>query len=246
MDLPGRQGLYDPANEHDACGVGFVAHIKNQKSHSIVSQGLQILEHLTHRGATGYDPLLGDGAGILIQLPDAFLREEATKLAIKLPREGNYACGNVFLPQSANGRIACESVVARVIAEEGQHFLGWRDVPRDNSGLAQAARDIEPVIRQVFIGNALKDQEAFERKLFVIRKRIEHGGVVSRLPMAKCFTSLRFRPAPWFTRACYSQSRLAPTISTCLIHAWFPHLHWFTSGFLPTLSQLGIWRTPSA
>ena len=182
MVQPGRQGLYNPANEHDACGVGFVAHIKNQKSHSIVSQGLQILEHLTHRGATGYDPLLGDGAGILIQLPDDFLRAEAAKLSIKLPNEGSYACGNVFLPQSANGRIACESVVARVIAEEGQHFLGWRDVPRDNSGLAQAARDIEPVIRQVFIGSALKDQEAFERKLFVIRKRIEHE--VRRLKIA--------------------------------------------------------------
>ncbi len=174
MDLPGRQGLYDPANEHDACGVGFVAHIKNQKSHEIVSNGLKILENLTHRGATGYDPLLGDGAGILVQLPDKFLREEAASLSIKLPAYGHYACGNVFLPQSANGRMACESVVARVIAEEGQLFMGWRDVPRDNSGLAQAARDIEPVIRQVFVQTTLKDQDAFERKLFVIRKRIEH------------------------------------------------------------------------
>ncbi|HMX16235.1 MAG TPA: glutamate synthase subunit alpha, partial [Rhodocyclaceae bacterium] len=176
MALPQAQGLYDPSFEHDACGVGFVAHIKNRKSHGIVAQGLKILENLTHRGATGYDPLLGDGAGILIQLPDAFLRAEAARLGISLPREGEYACGNVFLPQSDNGRAACESAVARVIHEEGQRFLGWRDVPRDNSGLAQAAKDLEPVVRQVFIGRGegTSDQETFERKLFVIRKRVEH------------------------------------------------------------------------
>ncbi|MBU0753003.1 MAG: glutamate synthase large subunit [Gammaproteobacteria bacterium] len=173
---PSQQGLYDPANEHDACGVGFVAHIKNQKSHAIVEQGLKILDNLTHRGATGYDPLLGDGAGILIQMPDAFLREEAARLGIALPAAGDYGCGNIFLPQSANGRMACESALARIVHEEGQIFLGWRDVPRDNSGLAQAARDLEPVIRQVFIGRSdnAADQDAFERKLFVIRKRVEH------------------------------------------------------------------------
>ena len=181
---PARQGLYDPANEHDACGVGFVAHIKNQKSHAIVEQGLKILENLTHRGATGYDPLLGDGAGILIQMPDAFLREETAKLGIKLPAAGHYGCGNIFLPQSANGRAACESAIARIVHEEGQAFLGWRDVPRDNTGLAQAAKDMEPCIRQVFIGKGAQtaDQDAFERKLFVIRKRTEHE--VRRLQLA--------------------------------------------------------------
>jgi glutamate synthase (NADPH/NADH) large chain len=176
MDAPQRQGLYDPANEHDACGVGFVAHIRNHKSHAIVEQGLQILKNLTHRGATGYDPLLGDGAGILIQLPDAFLREESAKLGIVLPVEGEYACANVFLPQSAAGRLACESAVARIVHEEGQGFLGWRDIPRSNEGLAQAAKDREPIMRQVFIarGAATLDQNTFERKLFVIRKRVEH------------------------------------------------------------------------
>ncbi|CAB1369787.1 glutamate synthase-related protein [Denitratisoma oestradiolicum] len=176
MDLPSRQGLYDPAHEHDACGVGFVAHIKNKKSHAIVEQGLAILKNLEHRGATGFDPKLGDGAGILIQLPDAFLREETKKAGFALPVAGAYAVGNIFLPQSANGRAACESAVARIVCEEGQTFLGWRDVPRDNSGLADSARDIEPVIRQAFIGRgeSCADQNAFERKLFVIRKRIEH------------------------------------------------------------------------
>ena len=177
MHFPERQGLYNPAFEHDACGVGFVAHIKNAKSHAIVEQGLKILENLTHRGATGYDSLLGDGAGILIQLPDAFFRDEAGRCGIMLPAAGDYACGNIFLPQSGNGRAACESTLARIVHEEGQVFLGWRDVPRDNRGLAQAARDLEPVVRQAFIarGANCSDQDAFERKLFVIRKRCEHA-----------------------------------------------------------------------
>jgi len=176
MGAPERQGLYSPANEHDACGVGFVAHIKNEKSHDIVEKGLLILENLEHRGATGYDPMLGDGAGILIQLPDAFLRAERAKQGLRLPPVGHYAVGNVFLPQSVTGRKACESVLARIIHEEGLEFLGWRDVPVDTSILAQAARDLEPVTRQVFIGRpeSLKDQDAFERKLFVVRKRAEH------------------------------------------------------------------------
>ncbi len=174
--MPEQQGLYSPSNERDACGLGFVAHIKGQKSHLIVQQGLQILANLTHRGATGYDPKLGDGAGILIQMPDAFMRKEATKLGINLPVLGSYACGTAFLPQTKNGREACESIVARIIHEEAQTLLGWREVPRDNSNIAQAAKDVEPVMRQVFIGRGenVVDQNAFERKLFVIRKRIEH------------------------------------------------------------------------
>ena len=174
---PEMQGLYNPGNEHDACGVGMIAHIKGKKSHKIVEQGLQILANLTHRGATGYDPKLGDGAGILIQMPDAFLRKEATKLNITLPAEGEYACGIVFLPQSQNGREACESIIARIVHEEAQALLGWRDVPRDNSNIADQARAVEPVMRQVFIarGPAAADQNAFERKLFVIRKRVEHA-----------------------------------------------------------------------
>ncbi|MCX7627907.1 MAG: glutamate synthase large subunit [Methylophilaceae bacterium] len=173
--MPTRQGLYDPANEKDACGVGFIAHIKNRKSHDIIEQGLTILRNLTHRGATGYDPRLGDGAGILIQLPDAFMRKEATKLGISLPEVGQYAVGMVFLPQSANGRLACESAIERIVFEEGQVCLGWRDVPRDNRSIAEAARAIEPVMRQVFIASRAPDPDAFERKLFVIRKRVEHA-----------------------------------------------------------------------
>ena len=174
--MPEQQGLYRPSNERDACGVGFIANIKGQKSHHIIQQGLQILANLTHRGATGYDPKLGDGAGILIQMPDAFMRKEASKLGVTLPAEGHYAVGTAFLPQSKNGREACETIIQRIIHEEKQTLLAWRDVPRDNRNIADAAKEVEPVMRQVFIARDpnLASQDAFERKLFVIRKRIEN------------------------------------------------------------------------
>ncbi|HNV89098.1 MAG TPA: glutamate synthase-related protein [Methylotenera sp.] len=172
---PENQGLYNKRNEKDACGVGFVAHIKGKKSHEIVQQGLTLLTNLTHRGATGYDPKLGDGAGLLMQMPDAFMRREAAKLNINLPEAGKYAVGNLFLPQDAKNRAACEALIAKIISEEKQTLLGWRDVPVDNSNIAQAARDVEPCMRQVFIGSNEADQTTFERKCFVIRKRVEHA-----------------------------------------------------------------------
>ncbi|PPC94210.1 MAG: glutamate synthase large subunit [Methylotenera sp.] len=171
---PLKQGLYNPSNERDACGVGFVAHIKGQKSHDIVQKGLELLTNLTHRGATGYDPKLGDGAGLLMQMPDAFMRIQAAKLNITLPAAGQYAVGNVFLPQSVQNRAACEAIINKIIAEENQTLLGWRDVPVNNSNIAQAARDVEPTMCQVIIASTVADQNVFERKLFVIRKRIEH------------------------------------------------------------------------
>ena len=180
MHQPKNQGLYNRRNEKDGCGVGFVAHIKGKKSHQIVQQGLQLLTNLTHRGATGYDPKLGDGAGLLMQMPDAFMRSEATKLNIKLPEAGQYAVGNLFLPQDAKNRAAVEAIITKIIAEENQTLLGWRDVPVDNGNIADAARDVEPHMRQVFIASACggdsgADQNAFERKCFVIRKRVEHS-----------------------------------------------------------------------
>ncbi len=174
---PSRQGLYDPAHEHDACGVGFVAHIKGLKSHDIIAQGLQILENLSHRGATGADPLAGDGAGILIQMPDAFLRAETAALGITLPAPGQYAVGMVFLPQDPAARAFCEETLTRCATEEGQVVLGWRDVPTDNRSLGESVKQVEPVIRQLFLacGPNCPDQNRFERKLFVLRKRAEHG-----------------------------------------------------------------------
>ncbi len=170
--LPPRQGLYDPANEHDACGVGFVANIKGEKSHQIVQQGLEILDRLTHRGAVGADPKAGDGAGILMQLPDVFFR---AVVDFDLPAVGEYAIGMLFLPRNEASRTVCEEVVERLIKEEGQQLIGWRDVPVDNSGLGYSVTPTEPVVRQVIVarGDNCADQEAFERKLFVIRKQIE-------------------------------------------------------------------------
>src|SRR4030066_2300355 len=133
--LPVQQGLYDPRQERDACGVGFVAHIKGKQTHDMVRQGLQILENLTHRGAVGADPLAGDGAGILIQIPDKFLRDEMGWGNIQLPAAGDYGVGMLFLPRSAAARAVCQRVIADKIAVEGQTLLGWRDVPVDSSGL---------------------------------------------------------------------------------------------------------------
>ncbi len=175
--LPTRQGLYDPRNEHDACGVGFIVHIKGHKNHAIVSQGLELLKNLTHRGATGADPNAGDGAGILIQLPDAFLRAECGKQGLSLPSEGDYAVGMVFLPRDSDDRASCESLFAEIIARGKAVLLGWRDVPVDNNGLGESVKQVEPVIRQIFIGRGqdCADQDAFERKLFVIRKQVENA-----------------------------------------------------------------------
>jgi len=184
--LPPKQGLYDPLNEHDACGVGFVADIKGRKSHSIVEQGLKILERLTHRGAVGADPLAGDGAGILIQMPDSFLRGVS---GLALPEEGNYAVAVFFLPQDDATRTECEAIAERFVEAEGQQALGWRDVPVDNSGLGESVIPTEPAIRQLFIerGANCADQDAFERKLFVIRKQIENSVRDAGLPGAETF-----------------------------------------------------------
>ena len=186
---PVKQGLYDPAREHDACGVGFIAHIKGNKSHTIIEQGLQILNNLTHRGATGWDPLLGDGAGILIQIPDAFLRSECKKPGFSLPKLGGYGVGMVFLPRASGSRAACERVVEQMIAEEGQSVLGWRDVPTNNQGISEDAKRQEPLVRQVFVSRSAtcSDQNSFERKLFVIHKRIEHAVRALSLSDGKMF-----------------------------------------------------------
>jgi glutamate synthase (NADPH/NADH) large chain len=186
---PNAQALYDPANEHDACGVGFVAHIKGRKSHSIVEQGLTILRNLTHRGAVGWDPKLSDGAGILIQIPDRFLRDEMTKQGVRLPPVGAYGVGMVFLPREPASRLACEYELERAIKDEGQRLLGWRDVPVDDSDLAEPARRLEPVIRQIFIGRgeSITTTDGLERKLYVIRKSAGHAIQALRLAHGKEF-----------------------------------------------------------
>ncbi|PLK72716.1 glutamate synthase large subunit [Rhizobium sp. TH135] len=176
--LPPKQGLYDPRNEHDACGVGFIAHMKGQKSHQIVKDGLFILENLTHRGAVGADPLMGDGAGILVQIPDRFFREEMAAQGVTLPKAGEYAVGHFFFPQDEQQIAHFKQVIAEVCQSEGQTLIGYRDVPVDNSSLSKAPEiaATEPRQIQVFIG-AGRDaatQDQFERRLFLLRKVISN------------------------------------------------------------------------
>ena len=170
----GARGLYDSRNEHDACGVGFVADIQGRKSRHIIADGLKILENLEHRGAVGADACAGDGAGILIQLPDLFFREECAALGIALPAAGDYAIGHFFLPRDAEARAAIRALTERIVDEEGQTVLGWREVPVDNSDLSYSVRPTEPAHLQLIVGRGrgVENQDHFERKLFVIRKRI--------------------------------------------------------------------------
>ena len=205
--LPPAQGLYDPANEHDACGVGFIANIQGRKSHELIQQGLLILKNLTHRGAVGYDPKLSDGAGILIQIPDRFFREELAKQRVTLPPVGQYGVGMVFLPREPASRLACEYENERAIKDEGQLLLGWRDVPVDNSDLAEPARKIEPVIRQVFIGrgSTVTVTDALERKLYIIRKSSGHAIQALKLAHGKEF----YVPSMSARTLCYKGMLLA-------------------------------------
>ncbi len=189
---PTKQGLYDPANEHDACGMGFVVDLKGRRSHEIVEQALEILINLKHRGAVGAEVNTGDGAGILVQIPDAFLRRECAKLGITLPEPGRYGVGNVFVPTNEETRLATEAMFEEVVRKEGQEVLGWRDVPVDDSMIGPTAKCAAPRFRQVFIkrGDDLADGPgglAFERKLCIIRKQSIREIRGSGLPQAESF-----------------------------------------------------------
>jgi glutamate synthase (NADPH/NADH) large chain len=172
--LPGPQGLYDPSKEHDSCGVGFVVDMHGRKSHGIVEMGLNILLNLDHRGAVGADPKLGDGCGILVQIPQGFFAEVCAEGGINLPQPGHYGIGMFFMPRDAATRAQAEAVIDRVIDDEGLVVLGWRDVPVDSSDLGEAVSAVEPVHRQVFVGRGpgVTDEDDFERKLYVARKAI--------------------------------------------------------------------------
>ncbi len=177
LGLPPARGLYDPAKEHDSCGFGFIANIRNEPKHEIVHQALEIVHNLDHRGASGADPLAGDGAGILIQLPDAFLRKAMAARGIDLPPRGDYAVGMVFLPRDAARRELAVRAIETAIAREGQGLVGWRDVPVDDAVLGESVKANRPVIRQVLVrrGANAPDTDAFERKLYVVRKQAHHA-----------------------------------------------------------------------
>jgi glutamate synthase (NADPH) large chain len=175
--LPARHGLYDPANEKDSCGVGFIADMENRASHGIVEQGLSILRNLAHRGAVGADPKMGDGCGMLLQIPHGFFAEECAKLGFELPAAGSYGVGHLFMPRDPEGFQLVEDIVAKAIADEGLSLLGCRDVPVDPSDLGESVKTTEPRHRQIFIGKGkgMDDPEVFERRLFIARKVISNA-----------------------------------------------------------------------
>ncbi len=230
--LPRPQGLYDPRAERDACGIGFVAHLKGRKSHEIIEQGIRILVNLTHRGAAGCDPETGDGAGLLIQIPHEFFAAECDRLGFSLPPPGRYGVGMVFLPVERHERLLAEGVLERIAREEGLEVLGWRDTPVDDTAIGRLARASRPYIEQIFLApaNGL-DQEALERKLYVVRKRAEREIAAGDLRQKGHFyvPSLSTRTivykglllAPQIARFYKELSDPALTSALCLVHQRF-------------------------
>src|ERR1700720_4224158 len=230
--LPPAQGLYHPAHEHDACGIGFVASIGGHKSHDIIRKGIQVLLNLAHRGACGCDPETGDGAGVLIQIPHKFFARECEKLGFALPNPGTYAVGMTFLPVEKHQRLQCEGILERIVREEGLTVLGWRDTPCFASAIGRVARGSQPYIQQIFVGcGSFTDEDAFERKLYVVRKRAESEMAVSGIEDASVFhvSSLSCRTlvykglllAPQITNFYKELSDPDLTSALCLVHQRF-------------------------
>src|SRR5437588_757559 len=186
MAQPSQFGLYDPRFEHDACGLGAVVRLDGRADHELVEQALGALANLDHRGATGSDPDTGDGAGIMTQLPHRFLRAAFREaLGHDLPAPGAYATGLVFLPRDPGLRMRCEELCVRICAEEGHRALGWRDAPVRSDRIGTLARASEPVVRQLFVERRTGDQAAFERKIYVIRRRVERAAAAAGVPEAE-------------------------------------------------------------
>src|ERR1700730_17820914 len=229
---PPAQGLYHPGQEHDACGIGFVANVRGHKSHEIISKGIQVLLNLTHRGACGCDPETGDGAGILLQIPHQFFVRECGKLGFELPLPGAYGVGMTFLPVEKHQRLQCEGILERIVREEGLTVLGWRDTPVFASAIGRVARGSQPYIQQIFVGcGSFTDEDAFERKLYVVRKRAESEMAVSGIEDASVFhvSSLSCRTivykglllAPQITNFYKELSDPDVTSALCLVHQRF-------------------------
>jgi glutamate synthase (NADPH) large chain len=230
--LPPAQGLYHPAHEHDACGIGFVASISGNKSHDIIQKGIQVLLNLAHRGACGCDPETGDGAGVLIQIPHKFFARECEKLGFTLPKPGTYAAGMIFLPVEKHPRLQCEGILERIVREEGLTLLGWRDTPVYASAIGRVARASQPYIQQIFVRCAPgMDEDSFERKLYVVRKRAENEIRESGIEDAETF----YIPSLSCRTIVYKGLLLAPQIANfyrelsdpdavsalCLVHQRF-------------------------
>src|SRR6202166_2844156 len=229
---PPAQGLYHPAQEHDACRIRFVGQVRGHKSHEIISKGIQVLLNLTHRGACGCDPETGDGAGILLQIPHQFFVRECGKLGFKLPLPGAYGVGMTFLPVEKHQRLQCEGILERIVREEGLTVLGWRDTPCFGSAIGRVARGSQPYIQQIFVGcGSFTDEDAFERKLYVVRKRAESEMAISGIEDASVFhvSSLSCRTivykglllAPQITNFYKELSDPDLTSALCLVHQRF-------------------------
>ena len=246
--LPPRQGLYDPAQEHDACGFGFVVDIEGRRSHHIVKSALDVLVNLEHRGASGSEKNTGDGAGILLQIPHGFLAGAARKRGLELPAGGRYAVGMVFMPTDASGRATCERLVEEVARREGQPVIGWRDVPTDDATLGATARAAQPVIRQVFLARdpAIADDLAFERKLYVIRRLVEKSVARSALPQKGMFyiPSLSHRTVVYKGMLNASQLRaFYPDLSSPSLEAAIAMVHSrFSTNTFPSWSRAHPYR----
>lgn len=214
---PGRQGLYRPGLDHDACGVGFIVHLKGHRSHKLVDHAITALEHLHHRGASGSEPNTGDGAGILIQMPHEFLRRECAQIGIRLPEAGHYGAGLFFASRDGRATDQAKALFTAIVEEEGQHLLGWRKVPTNNAELGTTALEAEPDIWQVFIsrGAGIPDQDAFERRLYVIRKRFE-----------KAIQRWGIRDADWFYFPSLSSRTLVykGMLTATQLRTYFPDL----------------------
>ncbi len=230
--LPHAQGLYDPRCEHDACGIGFVASISGRKSHDIVRKGIQVLLNLAHRGACGCDPETGDGAGVLIQIPHQFFVRECEKLGFTLPEPGKYGVGMTFLPVERHQRLQCEGFLERIVREEGLTLLGWRDTPVYASAIGRVARASQPYIQQIFVGRAAGvDEDAFERKLYVVRKRAENeirdsgiaGAEMFYIPSLSCRTIVYkgLMLAPQITNFYRELADPEVVSALCLVHQRF-------------------------
>ena len=230
--LPPAQGLYHPAHEHDACGIGFVASIRGHKSHDIIRKGIQVLLNLAHRGACGCDPETGDGAGVLIQIPHKFFARECGKLGFSLPEPGTYGVGMTFLPVEKHPRLQCEGILERIVREEGLTLLGWRDTPVYASAIGRVARASQPYIQQIFVGSASgMGEDAFERKLYLVRKRAENEVREAEIEDAEMFyiPSLSCRTivykglllAPQITNFYRELSDPGVVSALCLVHQRF-------------------------
>jgi glutamate synthase (NADPH/NADH) large chain len=230
--LPPAQGLYSPAHEHDACGIGFVASIRGEKTHDIISKGIQVLLNLAHRGACGCDPETGDGAGVTIQIPHKFFARECEKLGFKLPKPTSYAVGMIFLPVEKHPRLQCEGILERIVREEGLTLIGWRDTPVYASAIGRVARASQPYIQQIFVGcTPGMEEDAFERKLYIVRKRAENEVRESGIEDAETF----YIPSLSCRTIVYKGLLLAPQIANfyrelsdpdaesalCLVHQRF-------------------------